>query len=195
MKLTTALLIFFLAVLANASYAQTLKFKSFTFTVGGTSTLHEWKSNVTKVDWKGTASLDAAKIITLQQVEVTIPVKGIVSEHGRMMDNKTYEAFNADKNPNITFKLKGFTQKVVNGEVLLAVEGTLTMNGIANTIMLSVTGKVLANGDVVFNASRSLKMTDYKMTPPTAMMGTIKVGDDVTVKFDLTFTKQSPNNL
>jgi polyisoprenoid-binding protein YceI len=195
MQTPTTKLVFFLALIAFASQAQTSKLKSFTFTVSGTSTLHEWKSNVTKVEWKGLASADAAKVLTLQNVEVTIPVKGIISEHGRMMDNKTYEAFNSDKNPNITFKMKSFTQKVVNGDLLLAVEGNLTMNGVTNMIMLSITGKVLANGDITFSGSRSLKMADYKMEQPTAMMGTIKVGDEVTVKFDLTIAKNSASAL
>jgi hypothetical protein len=31
-------------------------------------------------------------------------------------------------------------------------------------------------------------MKDYKMDPPTAVMGTIKVGPEVTVNFDLTVT-------
>jgi polyisoprenoid-binding protein YceI len=195
MQTPTTKLVFFLALIAFASQAQTSKLKSFTFTVSGTSTLHEWKSNVTKVEWKGLASADAAKVLTLQNVDVTIPVKGIISEHGRMMDNKTYEAFNSDKNPNITFRMKSFTQKVVNGDWLLAVEGNLTMNGVTNLIMLSITGKTLANGDLVFSGSRSLKMEDYKMEQPTAMMGTIKVGTEVTVKFDLTIAKNSVSTL
>jgi hypothetical protein len=63
------------------------------------------------------------------------------------------------------------------------------MNGFTNLIMLSVTGKNLPGGDIQFTGSRSLKMTDYKMKPPTAMMGTIKVGNEVTLKFDLTISK------
>ncbi len=31
-------------------------------------------------------------------------------------------------------------------------------------------------------------MTSYKMKPPTAIFGTIKVGDEVTVVFDLIMT-------
>lgn len=192
---TPTLLVLLLTTLSWTSVAQTSKLKSFTFTITGSSTLHEWKSNVTKVEWKGLAQVDIAKVLTLQNIEASIPVKGIVSEHGRIMDNKTYEAFNADKNPTITFKMKSFTQKIVNGDLLLAVEGNLTMNGTTNPITLAITGKVLANGDVVFSGTHNLKMTDYKMDPPTAMMGTIKVGNEVTVKFDLTIAKNSASAL
>jgi hypothetical protein len=52
--------------------------------------------------------------------------------------------------------------------------------------------KILPNGDLQFSASKKIKMTEYKMEPPTAMMGTIKVGDEVTVNFDITVT---PNKI
>jgi hypothetical protein len=46
--------------------------------------------------------------------------------------------------------------------------------------------KILPNGELQLTVSKKLKMTDFKMEPPTAMMGTIKVGDEVTVIFDVT---------
>lgn len=39
-----------------------------------------------------------------------------------------------------------------------------------------------------FGDQKKLNMRDYKMEPPTAMMGTIKVGEEVTIDFDLTIT-------
>lgn len=186
-KFFTLLLIIIAGV---PGYTQGLnKLRSFNLSIHGTSTLHEWESKVTKATWTGDVLL-ADKNLTLSKVELKIPVLGIQSEHGKIMDGKTYEAFNSDKNPNIIFKMKSYTQKQAGNDILLAVEGDLTMNGTTNLIMLSIIGKQLTNGDVQFTGSRSLKMTDYKMKPPTAMMGTIKVGDEVTVKFDLTISKE-----
>jgi polyisoprenoid-binding protein YceI len=179
-----------LVLLAIPGFTQSLnKLKAYNISIHGSSTLHEWESKVTKAEWTAPLTLDATKHLTLPGAELKIPVAGIQSEHGKIMDTKTYEAFNSEKNPYITFKMKAFTQKIVGNDILMAIEGDLTMNGFTNLIMLSVTGKTLANGDIQFTGSRSLKMTDYKMKPPTAMMGTIKVGDEVTVKFDLTITK------
>jgi polyisoprenoid-binding protein YceI len=177
-----------LAVLPGVANAQT-QLKSFTMKVSGTSTLHEWESGVDKIEWKGQLGFDANKNLTLQQVEVKIPVESIKSEHGKLMDGKTYEAFNNEKNPYIIFKPRKVVTKASGADVLLTIEGDLTMNGVTNLIMLSVIGKSLPGGDMRFTGTRGLKMTDYKMKPPTAMMGTVKVGDEVTVKFDLTFSK------
>jgi polyisoprenoid-binding protein YceI len=177
----------FMVFLGQAQTAS--KLKAFNFTVHGTSSLHEWESKIEKIEWKGAYHLDASKNLNLQLIELKIPVTGIQSEHGKIMDNKTYEAFNSEQNPNIIFKMRSYTQKVVGNDILLAVEGDLTMNGVTNLIMLSVIGKTLPGGDLQFTGTRGLKMTDYKMKPPTAMMGTIKVGDEVTIKFDLTIGK------
>ena len=182
-KVLTTVLFFVVIFSANSQSLERLK--AFTMTIHGTSTLHDWQSKVTKADWSGSISFDESKNITVRKSDVRILVKDIQSEHGRIMDNKTYEAFNADKNPNITFSMKSFLQK--NDQ--LSVEGTLTMNGSPKTVSLIMNAKVLGNGDVQFTGSYNLKMTDFKMTPPTAMMGTIKVADAVTVKFDLTVSK------
>jgi hypothetical protein len=84
-----------LAVLPSMAIAQT-QLKSFTMKVSGTSSLHAWESGVDKIEWKGQISVDANKNLTIQQAEVKILVEGIKSEHGKLMDGKTYEAFNYD---------------------------------------------------------------------------------------------------
>ena len=159
------------------------KLKAHKITVDGTSTLHDWTSEATKVEWKGIVTVEGNKVTELKDVTITIPVKSIKSTKGKTMDNKTYEAFNAQKHPDIVYKLMKF-----NGVGTLKATGLLEMAGTTQTVMMDVTSKVLANGDVQFTGKQALKMPDYKMDPPTAMMGTIKVGPEVTVNFDLTVT-------
>src|SRR5690349_9807999 len=130
-----------ITLVALSGFAQSLnKLKSFTFTIHGTSTLHEWESKVTKAVWTGDVALHD-KSLSISKAELKIPVVAIQSEHGKIMDSKTYEAFDSEKNPNIIFKMKSFTQKASGNDIFLAVEGDLTMNGATNLIMLSVIGK------------------------------------------------------
>ena len=50
------------------------------------------------------------------------------------------------------------------------------------------------SGDkITFSGEKELKMTDFNVTPPTAMFGAIKSGDDITIKYDVVFTRN--NNL
>ncbi len=179
-KTTIAIALMMLTISLYAQNEYVLKANK--VTVAGTSTLHDWESDVTKVEWSGTITTDNGKLTQINNVSVRIPVESIKSTKGRIMDSKTYEAFNSDKNPYITYKLQ---HAEVNGDMITA-NGQLTMAGATKSIPLKVKATVGANEEIRFSGSYDLKMTDYKMEPPTAVMGTIKVGDQITVKFDLT---------
>ena len=156
--------------------------KSHKMSVDGTSSLHDWTSDVTKVDWSGKLTVEGNSVKAISDVNLKIAVADIKSEKGGMMDDKTYEAFKSEQNPNITFKL---TSATVTGPTIKA-NGSLTMAGVTKPIVMTVTSKVLADGSVHFSGSQVINMKDYKMVPPKAVMGTIKVGEKVTVLFELT---------
>jgi len=158
--------------------------KSHKVSIDGTSSLHDWTSDVTKLEWSGQLTVEGKSVKAIQNVIVTIAVESIKSEKGGMMDDKTYEAFVIEKNPTITFKLTSATVTGVN----VKANGTLTMAGVTKPIVMNVTTKVLADGSVHLSGSQALNMKDYKMTPPKAVMGTIKVGEKVTLLFELTVT-------
>lgn len=165
----------------------TYKGKQNKMSVTGSSTLHEWESEVTQVESSGTLTLDGSQLIAIKDVVVKMPVTGIKSTKGKTMDNKTYEAFNSDKNPTIQYKL---TQAKISGsgDFTITATGNLSMAGATRPIEIIAKAKVLGNGDVQIAGSQKLNMRDFNMTPPTAMMGTIKVGEEVTIKFDITLT-------
>ncbi|MEO8085965.1 MAG: YceI family protein [Bacteroidota bacterium] len=158
--------------------------------VEGTSTLHDWKSEITKIECKGTFQSFDKTLEAIKNVEVKIPVSGIISEEGKIMDDKTYEAFKSDKNPFITYAFSSAKVKIAkNRSVNIEASGNLTMAGSTRPVSLTANGKLLANGDLQLNISKKLKMTDFNMKPPTAIFGTIKTGDAITVNFDLVLTK------
>jgi polyisoprenoid-binding protein YceI len=99
------------------------------------------------------------------------------------MDNKTYDAFNYEKYPLIVFTLT--SEKINSSNLTADLKGTLAMAGASRPIDVQISYKILGNGDLQIIGSKKLKMTDFNMEPPTAMMGTIKVGDEVTVSFDI----------
>jgi len=156
--------------------------------VSGTSSLHEWESEVTKVEWTGTMNVHGNQLTEIKDVLVKIPVTGIKSTKGSIMDNKTYDAFNYEKSPFIQFKLTAAKITGASPDYTVTATGNLTMNGVTKLIELTAKAKVLPAGDVQLSSSKKLNMKDYSMKPPTAMMGTIKVGEEVTVAFDLNLT-------
>jgi polyisoprenoid-binding protein YceI len=156
-------------------------------TIFGTSSLHDFQSKVTQAT--GELVINGSK--QAQSMVVEIPVKGIKSNE-KLMDKKTYEAFDADKNPTITFKLTDASSLQVNGnDITINAIGNLTMAGVTRKVVLKSTGKVVKPGVYQFKGSITLKMTDFKMTPPSMLI--VKVGDVVNLKYDVTFEGPAVN--
>ncbi len=174
--------------LSNAA-AQTFTDKAYKLTVKGTSSMHDWESTVEKLEVKGSFVLQNNSLADVRDVVVQIPVKAIKSTKGKIMDNKTWEAFNSEKHPTIRFVLTN--KKIDPTKSTLTAIGTLTMAGTTKPVELQVTYKVLPGGNLLISGAHTLRMTDFNMDPPTAMMGAIKVGDEVVVGFEMTLTPNS----
>lgn len=169
--------------------AQTFGVKTYKVTVQGTSSLHDWESNVEKLEANGSYVMADNALTDIKDVVVKIPVTSLKSTKGRMMDNKTYEAFDSKKNPTITFTLTGKTINEANNTV--NVTGNLNMAGVTKAVDILLSYKVLPGGGLQVSGSKKINMTEFKMDPPTAMMGAIVVGDEVTVNFELVLTQSN----
>ena len=175
-----------LFILINDLEAQSFKVKNYTMSVSGTSTMHDWQSSVESVSATGSFVVTSNHLSAVKDVVVKIPVTSIKSTKGKTMDKKTFEAFNYEKHPQIIFVLTG--QSVNESTATVDLKGSLTMAGKTRPIDFKVTYKVLSNGELKITGSKRLTMSEFGMEPPTAMMGTIKVGDDIDVSFDMTLT-------
>jgi polyisoprenoid-binding protein YceI len=171
----------------NNTIAQTLKLnpKSSTILISGTTNVHDWKSRVTLM--KGSLIINSEKKV--QSISVEIPVQSIKSEDKeKLMDKKTYEAFNSEKNPTISFHLTEVNDMKITGDNITAtLTGNLTMAGNSRKITLKTVGKNPKPGVYQFKGTVPLKMTDFKIKPPTALLGVMRVGDGVTLSFDVSF--------
>lgn len=189
MKTSLLIKIVFLTFLHINLHGQSFELKNYSMTVAGTSSLHDWESSVERVGCNGAYTLNGAALSGVENVVFSVKVTDIKSTKGKMMDNKTYEAFNHEKNPFITFKLK--SENIDAAKSMINLKGDLTMAGVTKPIDLILTYKILTGGEMRVTGSQKINMTDFGMEPPTAMMGTIKVGNEVTVKFDMTLTNNN----
>ena len=168
---------------SNAQVSQVTDYK---VTVKGTSTMHDWESNVEKLECKTAYKIKNNELINIEDAILKVTVKSIKSTKGKIMDNKTYEAFDSEKHPFIIFTLR--SEKINSSNLTVNLTGTLEMAGVTQPIDLVASYRILTNGDFQIIGNKNVKMSDYKMTPPKAMMGTIKVGDEVNINFDITFS-------
>jgi len=175
-------------------------------TIDGTSTIHDWTTKgqiiggffelepefLTDKSLKSVKSLNTAG--TAPKAEVKIPVKSLKSQTlvgASKMDEIMQEAMRMKENPDIKYVLKEMKIKgdvpASGSPVKFDTKGELAISGVTNTIDMEVTLQRLADDKIKFSATKQLKMTDYKITPPTPKipgMSFIKTGDDVTVKFE-----------
>ena len=175
-----------LMVSTFTSAQQSYQLKKATMTIAGTSTLHDWVSEVTEIQANAVMNLTNPAELLISKLNVQIPVEKIVSTKGRIMDNKTYKALKSDDHPSIKFNLTKLTKQDQNK---LWASGELTIAGDTQNVKLEVAIKQSAEM-ITFSGEYKLKMTDFNIDPPTALMGTIKTGDDITVAFEVSLTTQ-----
>lgn len=147
--------------------------------IDGSSNVHDWTSEATEVRVDGQFQTDASgRLTAVEGLKVVIPVERIKSEKGRIMDNKTYKALDADEHPEIRFVANAVR---INGATVSA-EGQLTIAGQSRPVTLTGQWKQDASGSFL-TGSYAMKMSDFGIDPPTAMMGAMKTADDVTIRY------------
>lgn len=145
-------------------------------TIDGTSTIHDWTVTANTIEGALKADGTAPKEIDFQ-----VTVADIKSERGATMDKKTHNALKIDANPKVIFTLT----EVKNESTVI---GTLHMAGKKKDV--EIPAKIVASeSSLKISGEYPITLQDWDIEPPTAMFGQVIVGDDVTVKFDLVFTK------
>ena len=152
--------------------------------VEGTSTIHDWTCDFPEVD--GTLGAALAETPQVSSVTVTVPIDAMECKNGTM-NKKATKALESDDHPTITFELNSATvlPEAAEGDFQVQATGTLTIAGTTKQADLTAQGYRLENGQLRFTGSYALDMTDFDVDPPSAMLGTIKTGEEVTVHFDV----------
>jgi polyisoprenoid-binding protein YceI len=162
--------------------------------ISGTSSLHEWHENAADFNVDMELSGEGALLPVIDRVVFTCKTASVKSDNS-IMTNKTREALQADKHPEISFTSdKQSSLAIHKGGFSSTVTGDLVINGVKRNVSIPVEGSLTGNNMIV-KGSASLKMSDYDIRPPTAIMGTLKTGDEVTVSFDLNFEVPAGNKI
>lgn len=168
---------------------QNYSIKNAEFEVVGTSTLHDWTmtSKTAKANVKLTKENN--KISSIEQFDLKLRAESLKSGKDKM-DEISYESMKTKEHPWITFKLVSVKNIQHNGSnTTINAIGDLTIAGKTNRV--SITG-IATNGSYIqLSGSKKIKMTDFNIDPPTAMFGTIKTGDDLTINYTINLNQQS----
>lgn len=161
--------------------------------IKGTSTLHDWQMDArsfkSEMVWDGSEKAD----LRISYVSFVCKPSDIRSEH-KLMDNKAHEALKVKQFSEIKFhqsdvKIDPSPGSSFKGRLI----GKLEIAGVSRNIELPFTGEIKSKETVSVSGSFKMKMSDFGITPPTAMMGTIKTGDEITLEY--LFLMQSEKTL
>ncbi len=167
-------------------------------TVEGTSTLHNWKVEGQRVE--GYLSVDEQELAALWMpsgpspyapaatVRVDIPVTSLTSSK-RGMDETMYKALKATTHPTITYSLKSAKipmrqaaqEENADGSLTLETTGVLMVAGVERTVDIPMHVRRLSNHRLEISGDAALRMTEFGIDPPRAILGTLRTGDTVHV--------------
>jgi polyisoprenoid-binding protein YceI len=161
-------------------------------TIEGTSSLHAFHCKTNKimayVDVDPGYTKDLTKVARpIASVKVNIVVRTLSCGNGQM-DKNMFATLDADKNPLIKYSMTGYD--ILDGSAKPAAfvaktTGTLNISGQEKVINMNINAERLSDGKATAQAEEKILMSDFGIKPPSFMLGTIKVGNEVTVKFNL----------
>jgi len=161
--------------------------------VKGTSTLHDWRCVAEQQG--GNAVINTDGTFEIKSLNARIVAKSLrsVKENGsyydEAMDKNTHKALKADQFPEIVYTLISASNiKSAGNTTTFTAQGHLTIAGKTNKVTFPVKA-VQAGNAITFTGVVPFKLTAFGITPPKALMGTVKTGDDVTVVLNATYVK------
>lgn len=107
----------------------------------------------------------------------------------RQMERDMYRALRSEENPVIDFEfqdlLGGIEHDIDAGSYRATIAGTLILGGTERRVKIQVVAERVARDRFRLRARLPLRMTDFRITPPTALFGMVKARDELEVRFDL----------
>jgi hypothetical protein len=179
----TFLAIAFLGLIFSAYAQKNYELnKNQKFSLSGTSTLHDWE--MASREGAGTANftIKDSKVEQINALTVTILSESIKSGKGAM-DKNAYKTLNTDEFKTITYVLK--KAKKVN-DITWNLTGSYTIAGVCKELKTQVKTSV-QDGIVNLEGSNIITFKEFGMSAPKVLLGTIKTGQELMIKFNINF--------
>lgn len=163
------------------------------FWIQGEATTHDFTCVVTRVEGTGrllTAqdTLPASASEEETEVQVKVPVQAFDCGNRRMTDD-LQETLKMEDHPEIRFELvhasAGASPDSATAWRAIEALGTLTIAGTKRLIRIQAVGRAFDEHHFRVRGCKPIRMTYFKIDPPTKAFGLIRVKNRVEVQFDL----------
>jgi polyisoprenoid-binding protein YceI len=136
----------------------------------------------TSADITARFTLENGEVKDLKSLSFSIPVRSLKSGTSGL-DQDAYEALQASQHPNIRFNMDDAPVSA-SGQNTFQVKGsgTLTIAGVSRQINIEADCEK-SGGIISCNGSKRLKMKDFGIEPPSALLGLLNADEQVTVNY------------
>lgn len=154
--------------------------------IDGTSSLHDWTCDVERTEGRfATSSTDDGSSFSVDSGSLSVSVDDIECGKGTM-NKKLRKALTINDAESIDFVLTAArVASTDDGDLSFDFSGDLSIAGTTRPVSLTAIGS--SESDTIrLEGSYSLLQTDFGVDPPSALLGRLKTGDEVTIRFVVT---------
>jgi len=156
----------------------------------GSSNVRDWRCEATSLD----ASVDiddamhaaGSTAARIRGVQVRVPTHALTCGRSQM-DHIMYKALHVDDAPECRQIVGRFdvVSSAAGARPTLVMQGTLRIAGRERVVRMPVELEEQPDGSVRAKGALPILMTDYGISPPTALFGVLRTENRIIVKFDL----------
>lgn len=189
--LTFFLFVLFFSTVALGQQTFQLDSEQTEISVDGTSTLHDWTMTLEPGHSTGQAAflIEDGTLSGIEVLELSFESEALKSGKAPM-DNNAYNALKSSEHPDIALVLNEVksSESTADG-FLLHLIADLTIAGTTKPVSMTATCSMASGGTLTCSGTQPIKMSEFNVEPPTIMLGSVKTGDDVTIKYRAVFVK------
>lgn len=176
--------VFYTNILLSQSILQSNVTKS-DLIVKGTSSMHDWVMTAEKFNCTVAVNNTGNSFVIK---DINFNCNSSLKSDNSIMDKKAWDALKTKEFKSIQFESKEVIAiNSTNQKAEGAIQGELKLKGITKKINLPYKSELDNLGNLNIIGDLKLKMSEFGIDPPTALMGTLKTGDEVTVSFQIVF--------
>ena len=159
--------------------------------INGGSTLHDWEMDVSEFTGDFKPQVTDNKLLNIKKVKFSASVQDIEADKN-LMESKAHNALKKEDHPKITFEYTSLKRLRNNGSNFSGkLDGLLSIAGENRIVSIPFSGAVQNSGSIKVKGNLELNMTDYNVEPPSAMLGSVKTDEKVTISYNFQFEKAS----
>jgi polyisoprenoid-binding protein YceI len=158
--------------------------------IEGTSTFHDWHMDSEQGHSSAVFNFNGTTLTNVPSLTFTVKAETLKSGT-KGLNKNAYKALNTEKYPDITYSSKVATVRSTGSNTYtISTKGALTIAGVTKEVSIPITC-VVNPADLTIQASGSykLKMSEFNVSAPSFMLGAMKTGNEVTIKFNVSLKK------